>query len=89
LKIASNLGYTVIGGDVLGGDGFEKNTDVIVKKVISKVRPGSIVVLHMMGGPNAPHTGDALPIIIRKLKKKGYTFVTISDVLKLSVRKQQ
>ena len=84
LTITSRLGYAVIGGNVLGDDGFQKNTDTIVTQVVSHVKPGSIVVLHMIGGPNAPHTGHALPIIIEKLRKEGYIFVTVSDLLKLS-----
>lgn len=82
LKIATNLGYKVIGGDVLGNDGFQKNSESIVNQVVSHATPGSIVVLHMMGGPNAPRTGDALSIIIKNLKKEGYIFVSMSDLLK-------
>ncbi len=84
LELATSHGYIVIGGDVHGNDGFEKNTSKIVSQVVSHVKPGSIVVMHMMGGPNAPHTGDALPAIIEKLKKEGYEFVTVSQLLKLS-----
>ena len=75
------LGYTIIGGDVHGNDGFEKNRDHIVTNVLRSVRPGSIVVLHMHGGPNAPETARALPIIIQKLRAEGYTFKTVSELL--------
>lgn len=81
LLVASNLGYKIIDGDVFGNDGFQKNTNAIVSQVVSHVKPGSIVVLHMMGGPNAPKTSDALKIIIKRLKKEGYTFVTVSTLL--------
>jgi peptidoglycan-N-acetylglucosamine deacetylase len=76
-------GYTVIGGDVDGADAFEKNPKWIASDVVANVRPGSIVVLHMHGGPNAPGTASALPDIIKKLRSKGYTFVKVSDLLKL------
>jgi peptidoglycan-N-acetylglucosamine deacetylase len=75
--------YTVINGDVEGGDGFEKYPAPIVANVVSHVRPGSIVVLHMHGGPNAPETAIALPDIIKKLRGEGYSFVKVSDLLKL------
>ena len=75
--------YTVINGDVEGGDGFEKYPAPIVANVVSHVRPGSIVVLHMHGGPNAPQTAMALPDIIKKLRAAGYAFVKVSDLLKL------
>jgi peptidoglycan/xylan/chitin deacetylase (PgdA/CDA1 family) len=77
-------GYTVIGGDVYSGDGFEKSATKIVSNVLAHVRPGSIVILHMHGGPNAPRTADALPDIIKKLRLRGYTFVKVSDLLSLS-----
>ena len=83
LRAVTNAGYSPIGGDVLGGDGFQTSANAIVSNVVNRVRPGSIVVLHMMGGPNAPKTAEALPIIIGKLQKEGYRFVTISDLLKL------
>lgn len=75
--------YTVINGDVEGGDGFEKFSRPIVANVMRHVRPGSIVVLHMHGGPNAPQTAIALPEIIRLLRAEGYSFVKVSDLLKL------
>jgi len=77
-------GYTVIGGDVYAGDGFERSTTKIVSNVLAHVRPGSIVILHMHGGPNAPRTADALPDIIKRLRLRGYTFVKVSDLLSLS-----
>ena len=79
-------GYAVIGGDVRGGDGFEANPAKIISTVLGHVRPGSIVILHMHGGPNAPETAKALPAIIQKLRSEEYTFVKVSDLLKLSGR---
>jgi peptidoglycan/xylan/chitin deacetylase (PgdA/CDA1 family) len=77
-------GYTVIGGDVYAGDGFEKSPAKIVSNILVHVRPGSIVILHMHGGPNAPETANALPDVIRKLRLQGYTFVKVSDLLTIS-----
>lgn len=77
------LGYTVIGGDVDGGDGFVTSAKWIASNVVAHVRPGSIVVLHMHGGPNAPDTAMALPDIIAKLRAQGYGFVKVSELLQL------
>jgi peptidoglycan/xylan/chitin deacetylase (PgdA/CDA1 family) len=82
VAIVASAGYTAIDADVYGDDGFQKNAGTIVQNVVSKVKPGSIVVLHMHGGPNAPETAVALPIIIQKLKAEGYTFVKVTDLLK-------
>ena len=84
---AKDAGYKVIGGDVLGGDGFQLSPAAIVANVVNSVRPGSIVVLHMMGAPNAPKTAEALPKIVTLLRAKGYRFVTVSDLLLLERKK--
>ena len=81
-------GYTVIGGDVYGGDGFEKSPTRVVSNILTHVRPGSVVILHMHGGPNAPETANALPDVIRKLRLRGYTFVKVSDLLSMSRSKE-
>jgi peptidoglycan-N-acetylglucosamine deacetylase len=83
LRTVEDQGYTVIGGDVDGADAFEKSPKWVAFDVVSHVRPGSIVVLHMHGGPNAPATADALPDIITRLRSEGYSFVKVSDLLKL------
>ncbi len=83
VKKVEDQGYTVIGGDVDGADAFVKNPKWIAADVVANVHPGSIVVLHMHGGPNAPETAFALPDIIKKLRSEGYTFVKVSDLLKL------
>lgn len=83
MKTVEDRGYTVIGGDVDGADAFEKSPKWVASDVVSHVHPGSIVVLHMHGGPDAPATAGALPDIVTKLRAEGYTFVKVSDLLKL------
>jgi peptidoglycan/xylan/chitin deacetylase (PgdA/CDA1 family) len=75
--------YTVVDGDVDGGDGFQSRPGPIIATIVAHVRPGSIVILHMHGGPNAPQTAVALPEIIKRLRAEGYSFVKVSDLLKL------
>ncbi len=83
VKRVEDQGYTIIGGDVDGADAFVKSAKWVVSDVVANVHPGSIVVLHMHGGPNASQTGVALPDIIKKLRADGYTFVKVSDLLQL------
>lgn len=54
----------------------------VVKLVLKRVKPNSIIVLHDSGGETgAPvNTLRALPIIIDKLKSEGYHFVTLEDI---------
>lgn len=51
--------------------------DSIYNRVVSKVQNGSIILMHN----GAKHTPEALPRILETLKKDGYEFVLISDLI--------
>ncbi|WP_336746183.1 polysaccharide deacetylase family protein [Paenibacillus sp. y28] len=52
----------------------------IVDKVLGHTRNGDIILFHdFIEGPT--HTIDALKIILPELKQRGYTFVTVSELL--------
>ena len=72
---------TAVGLDVPGADGFAKSPAPIIKQVLSNVRNGSIVVLHMHGGDNAPYTAEAVGPIVKTLRARGYELVTITQLL--------
>ncbi len=78
---ARRLGYKIIGGNISGLDGYNNNSKSIINRVVSRLAPGGIIILHMHGGHNAPRTAEALPEIIRQAKEKGYRFVKISELL--------
>ena len=52
----------------------------IAAHVIDRVRPGSIILLHTMY-PSREQSRQALPLIIEGLRKKGYEFVTLQQML--------
>lgn len=81
IQETQKLGYKTIGGNISGLDGFNGNANSITQRVISRLAPGSIIILHMHGGPNAPRTAEALPEIIRQAEEKGYKFVKVSELL--------
>lgn len=54
-------------------------TKNIVKRVVGQAKPGSIILLHD-GGGDRRQTAAALPEIIRVLKARGYTFVTVDEL---------
>lgn len=54
----------------------------IVQSVLKGVRPGSIVLLHVMF-EGREHTMAAVPDIISGLREQGYRFVTVSELLRL------
>lgn len=81
VESVSTQGVRVIQWDVAGQDGFNNDPSTIENNVINQTRDGSIIVLHLHGGPNAPMTAHALPRIIVTLKERGYAFVTVSELL--------
>ncbi|WP_242040493.1 polysaccharide deacetylase family protein [Coleofasciculus sp. FACHB-1120] len=52
----------------------------LVKNILKSAFPGSIVLMHD-GGGNHSTTVQALPQIVEKLKKQGYEFVTLPELL--------
>ena len=66
-------------------DWKDKSPEKITNNVIKKVSNGGIVLLHDGGGPRM-HVVKALPKIIEELKKQGYKFVTVSELLEIKDR---
>jgi peptidoglycan/xylan/chitin deacetylase (PgdA/CDA1 family) len=71
--LAKKIGLTVSDSGLTSGDSYYKNPKDIIKKVLSEVQDGSVIIMHL-GGPNAPATYDAVKEIVSKLKEGGYTF---------------
>jgi peptidoglycan-N-acetylglucosamine deacetylase len=79
---AAKKGYSVVLWTVVSGDTYRGMTpDRMANKVISLVRPGGVVLMHDGGGRHP--TSVALPKIVAGLKKKGYRFVTIPELMDL------
>ncbi|TAA66479.1 LysM peptidoglycan-binding domain-containing protein [Planococcus salinarum] len=77
---AAGYGYTIQWNiDTIDWRGYSATT--ITNKVVNNIVPGSIVLMHT--GAGAPGTPIALPNIITQLKAKGYSFVTVSQLLNL------
>jgi peptidoglycan-N-acetylglucosamine deacetylase len=62
-------------------DAFNPSAQQIAQTVLHAARPGAIVIMHLMGGVNAPATGAALQSIIPALRARGYQFVTVGELL--------
>ncbi len=83
VKLVNQADDIVVHWDIVGADGFNQNIQQIIHNVVDNVQNGSIIILHMNGAPTAPKTADALPSIIAQLKKKGFEFVKVSELLNL------
>ncbi|MEH1013920.1 polysaccharide deacetylase family protein [Micromonospora sp. CPCC 206060] len=80
LAALAPLGVTVVDGDVVSGDPFATAWRPIVRAVLDKVRPGSVIVLHVTEA-NAAMTDEALPHILAGLAARGLTPAPLSVVL--------
>ena len=60
-------------------------TPAIVSRVLAQTGPGAIILDHD-GGGNRSQTLAALPQIVRALRARGYSFVTVPELLGYDVR---
>lgn len=75
---AGSAGFTrIILWDVDPQDWAEPGSGVIAQRVLSAVRPGSIVVMHLRG-----QTAAALPAILRGLRARGYKAVSLPELFR-------
>ncbi len=77
IKVARSLNYQIISWGVAGKDFEPQTPDYIVSQVLKGTIGGSIILLH----DEYPATVEALPRIIAALKRDGYKFVTIPEML--------
>ncbi|WLS43990.1 polysaccharide deacetylase family protein [Micromonospora profundi] len=80
LDALAPLGLTVVDGDVVSGDPFAEAWQPLVRAVLDKARPGSIVIMHVTEA-NASMTDEALPHILAGLRERGLVPATLSEVL--------
>jgi peptidoglycan/xylan/chitin deacetylase (PgdA/CDA1 family) len=80
LRTAASLGLATITWEVDPSDYALPGTAAIRQRVLTQVRPGSIVISHDGGGPRG-QTLAAYPQIIRALRARGYRFVTVPELL--------
>ncbi|MEB3103483.1 polysaccharide deacetylase family sporulation protein PdaB [Paenibacillaceae bacterium T2] len=85
LRIANQLGYTVIQWDTDSLDWMNKGVNNIINRVLTKAHPGDIVLMH--ASDSCKQTHEALPVIIDKLREQGYQFVTVSQLINQSKMK--
>ncbi len=80
LKMLQGLGLPAIQWDVVSGDPAKGRTaESIAMTVLRSARPGSIIVFHANGRGHG--TAGSLPMFVPRLRKAGFDFVTVSELL--------
>jgi peptidoglycan/xylan/chitin deacetylase (PgdA/CDA1 family) len=80
LKALAPAKVTAVQWDVVSGDAFAKDPDAVAQQVLAGVKPGSVVVMHCTRSA-APVTEEAIQKIVPELRKRGYRFVKVSDLI--------
>lgn len=79
----SRRGVTSVTWDLEPDTWFPGDAARIEDYVVSRAGPGSIILLHSLCGEACAADRAALPGIIKGLKARGYSFVTVSQLLAL------
>lgn len=77
--VVAQAGYQPVGWtlDSLDSVGKPKSAAFVEKRIISKIAPGYIVLMHV----SYPHSAEALPRIFAHLDKQGIEAVPVSELL--------
>jgi len=79
-RLLEERGLRHISAGVIAGDWKDVDAQTICKRVVRRVRPGAIIVLHDGGGDRSS-TVAAVPLLLKALREKGYSFLSISELL--------
>lgn len=90
-RLSDLLGHQIVLWSLSTQDWMERMTvDRIVKRILTRVRPGDIILLHDSGallgseGASRESTVEALPLIIEGLWASGYEIVPLGELLTLA-----
>ncbi|UYQ66710.1 polysaccharide deacetylase family protein [Streptomyces peucetius] len=83
LRAVAQAEVTAVQWDVVSGDAFATDADAVAEQVLDGVRPGSLAVLHCTRSA-APVTEEAVRRIVPELRRRGYRFVKVSDLMRQS-----
>ena len=82
VDLVAALGETSVDVDVETSDAFAEDADRTASGILSEIRPGSIVLFHLNGGPNAPATAQIVRELLPALKARGLQPVTLTELLR-------
>ncbi|MCX5375217.1 polysaccharide deacetylase family protein [Streptomyces sp. NBC_00091] len=80
LRALAPARVTAVQWDVVSGDAFAKDPDAVAEQVLAGVKPGSVVVMHCTRSA-APVTEQAIQKIVPELRKRGFRFVKVSELM--------
>ncbi len=79
LNTAVNQGFQVIDWRVDTQDWKTPGVNTIIETVLSNTKNGDVILMH--ASDSATQTKDALEVILPSLKQKGFSFITITELI--------
>lgn len=79
LRAAEEMGCRTIIWNIDSLDWKNPGRDVIIDRVIKRLKSGGIILLHASDTPR--QTADALPKLIDRIRAEGYSIVTVGELL--------
>ncbi|MCK9602955.1 MAG: polysaccharide deacetylase family protein [Candidatus Omnitrophica bacterium] len=86
-KKLKEMGYGIVLWTLNSKDWVNFHDKQITSYILRNIRPGDIILFHDSGGVFTTEGGDrsqtvkTIPRLVRKLKEKGYSFVTIDELI--------
>ncbi len=87
-SIAQDEGYQTILWTVSADHHDAPTPELMAERVLKLNRPGGIILAHDGSFPTRWKDVAATPLIIERLQKQGYRFVTIPELLKIGAKHQ-
>ena len=87
VEFLGEMGYTIVGWTVDSEDWKQLSAEEVKRNVLDHIHPGAIVLFHS-GGHWTQNLGgmvEALDEIIPTLKQQGYEFVTVPELVGVSI----
>jgi peptidoglycan-N-acetylglucosamine deacetylase len=84
-RAARRLGLTVVAWSLHSRDTRSSDPQRIARRVLQRIRPGDIVLMHDghdLPGSHRPACAPALRLILRGLRERGLRSVTVSELLR-------
>ena len=79
-KVVKRLSYNVIGWSVRSFDTTIKDPDKVAHRIIKRLHPGAVVLMH----DTRDVTAKALEKVILKIKEEGYRFVSLEELFEVN-----
>jgi peptidoglycan/xylan/chitin deacetylase (PgdA/CDA1 family) len=81
VDIVAAAGQITVDTDITTTDAFAKRSGPVVEGILGQVEPGSILLFHLNGAPNAPATLDIVSSLVPRLRDDGYEIVSLDELL--------